>query len=265
MLKLGAVPFLNVGPLIFPLEEGLVKHEYEILYETPSNLSGLLKEKKVDLGLIPVAELLKNHEYKVVPNISISSDGRVGSVVLLTKNTIKKLHTVAIDIRSKSSTALLKIILEIFNKKSPTYVYRNPDKEFLNGVDGGMLIGNAGLTISTSPPNGYRVIDLGDLWTNETGLPFVYAVYSVSDGVTLGKNLQALEMAKVMGLKHVRKIARIQSEKIGLSEDICLRYLTESIHYDLGEREFEGIKTFRDYLSKIEENELIEDINFYSE
>jgi len=265
LLKLGAVPFLNVGPLIYPLEEGLVKHEYEILYETPSKLSILLKDKQVDIGLIPVAELLKNDKYKVVPNISISSVGRVDSVVLLTKKPVKEIDTVAIDIRSKSSTALLKVILEIFNKITPTYIYRTPDKEFLNGVDSGMLIGNTGLSMSNSPPVGYRVLDLGDLWTCETGLPFVYAVYGVSDGVNLGKNLQALEMAKVMGLKLVKKIARIQSEKIGLSEDICLRYLTESIHYDLGQREFEGIMTFRDYLSKIEANELVKGINFYSE
>ena len=72
-------------------------------------------------------------------------------------------------------------------------------------------------------------------------------------------------MAKVVGRKLVKKIARIQSEKIGLSEDICLRYLTESIHYDLGEREFEAIMTFRDYLSRIEDGDLIEDIHFYSE
>ncbi|MFQ5787891.1 MAG: menaquinone biosynthesis protein [Thermodesulfobacteriota bacterium] len=265
MIKLGAVPFLNVRPLVFPLEERLVRNDFELVYEIPSSLSELLFEKKVDLGLIPVAELLKRDNYKVVPKISISSNGKVDSVILLSKKSIGEIETVAVDLRSQSSASLLRIILEIFNTANPTYIYRNPDDNFLDGVDAGMYIGNAGLRIRHSPPNGYKVIDLGDVWSKETGLPFVYAVYAITEGVHLGKNLQALEMAKVMGLKLVRKIAKIYSEKINLSEDICFKYLTERIDYDLGDKEIEGIKTFRDLLSKVDGGIKGSDLKFYQE
>ncbi|OGE24774.1 MAG: hypothetical protein A2V51_04710 [Candidatus Dadabacteria bacterium RBG_19FT_COMBO_40_33] len=265
MIKLGSVPFLNVKPLVFPLEEKLVQHDFLISYTSPSNLSTLLFDKEVDLGLIPVAELVKRGNYTIVPNISISSYGKVDSVVLLTRTEIKELKTVAVDVRSQSSTALLRIILEVFNKLSPIYIRREANEKFLDDVDGGMLIGNTGLKLRYFPPDGYRVFDLGEIWTNETGLPFVYAVYAVNEGIKLGRNLYALEMAKSIGLKIVKKIAKIESEKIGFSEEICLRYLTERIRYDLGEKEVTGILTYAKLLSDLDENRRIPDLKIYSE
>lgn len=258
MIKLGAVPFLNVRPLVYALEEGLVKNDFEIVYENPSSLSTLLSEKKVDLGLIPVAELLKRSTYAIVPNLSISSRGEVASVVLLSKKPIREIRRVALDSRSQSSSSLLRIILEIFNDVNPDYVQRSPDGSFLDGVDAGMYIGNDGLRIRYSPPSGYIVVDLGQVWTKETALPFVYAVYAVREKVDLGRNLRALEMAKSIGLKHIHKIAKTYSERVNLSEDICYKYLSERIYYDLGEREIAGITKFRDLLSKI-----VSDINHF--
>jgi len=265
LIKLGSVPFLNVRPLISPLEEGLVEHDFEIIYTPPSILSNMLFEKKVDLGLLPVAELIKRGNYRVISNISISSYGKVDSVVLLTKSSLREIKTVAVDARSRSSTALLRVILEVFYKISPAYIRREPDERFLTGVDGGMLIGDIGLKLKYLPPRGYRVFDLGEIWTDETGLPFVYAVYAVNDGIRLGRNLEALEEAKAIGLRTVKRIARAESAKLGLSEEICLRYLTERIGYDLGEKEIKGIVAYSKFLSQLEEARAISDLQIYSE
>lgn len=265
MIKLGTVPFLNVRPLIFSLEEGLVEHDFEIVYAPPSDLSRMLFEKRLDLGLVPVAELLERGNYRIVPNVSISSLGKVDSVVLLTKSKISDIAAVAVDIRSQSSTALLKVILEIFQKISPVYLKREPDGNFLNGVDGGMVIGNAGLKLNYFPPAGYNVFDLGEIWTYETGLPFVYAVYAVNEGVSLGENVKILERAKSEGLRVVEKIAEAESKKLGLSKEICLTYITERIKYDLGEKEIKGILKYAEFLVELGEIRGIPDLKICSE
>ncbi len=257
------MPFLNVGPLIYPLEDGLVEHDFEIIYTPPSSLSQMLFEKKIELGLIPVAELIKKQNFTVVPNISISSHGKVDSVILLTKSSIKETKTVAVDARSRSSAGLLRVILEVFYKLSPSYIMREPDEGFLSGVDGGMLIGNTGLKLRYFPPSGYKVLDLGEIWKNETGLPFVYAVYAVNEGVNLGVNLRSLQTAKSIGLRNVERISKIESEKLGLGEEICLRYLTERIKYDLGEKEMNGILTYARFLTELGEIEEIRGLRVY--
>lgn len=265
LIKLGSVPFFNVKPLIFPLEERLVDHNFKVSYATPSNLSEMLFERKVDLGLIPVAELLRRGIYSVVPNISISSYGKVDSVIIIARSSINTLKTVAVDARSQSSAVLLRMILEIFNKLSPFYVKREPNDKFLDGVDGGMLIGDMGLKFRYSPPHGFRIFDLGEMWTTETGLPFVYAVYAVNSGVHLGENLQALGAAKSIGLQNVERIAKIESRELGLSEEICVRYLTERIRYDLREREINGISAYGKFLGELGEIEKVPNLQIYSE
>lgn len=263
MIRLGAVPFLNVRPLVYALEEGLVENDLEIVYENPSGLSGLLCKKKVDLGLIPVAELLKRDIYTVVPNLSISSRGKVASVLLLSRKPVREIRTVAVDSRSQSSSSLLRIVLEIFNNVHPEYLKRVPDATFLDGVDAGMYIGNDGLRIGYSPPGGYKVIDLGQVWTQETGLPFVFAVYAVREGVNLGKNLAALQMAKTVGLENIDKIVRTYSKRINLSDDVCYEYLTQRIYYDLGNEEIAGINAFKEFLSAIVVNLKNSSMKFY--
>jgi len=122
VIKLGSVSFMNAKPLTFALENGLVEHGFDIKLTPPSDLSLLLSRKEIDLGLIPVAEFLRRKSYSAVPGISISSYGKVDSVVLLSKGEITDIKRVAVDRRSQSSTALLRIILETFHNLSPVYL-----------------------------------------------------------------------------------------------------------------------------------------------
>ncbi len=254
---------MNAKPLTFAIEQGLVEHDFEITLMPPSELSQLLQKREIDLGLIPVAEFLKRGSYSAVPGISISSFGKVDSVVLLTKGKIEDIKKVAVDRRSQSSTALLKIILEIFRGISPEYLPRATDGEFLEDVDAGLIIGDTGLEKTYAPPAGYEVHDLGEIWTRETGLPFVYAVFAVNEGVELGRNLDALYRSKEHGLGIVGKIAKLESLRTGVNEGVCRTYLTERIKYGLGEKEIEAIGKYSEYLSRLGEAEKISRIRLY--
>ncbi|KAB2834779.1 MAG: menaquinone biosynthesis protein [Candidatus Dadabacteria bacterium] len=265
MIKLGSVSFMNAKPLTFAIEQGLVEHDFEIKLTPPSELSQLLAEKDIDVGLIPVAEFLRRSSYSAVPGISISSYGNVDSVVLLTKGPLTDVKKVAVDRRSQSSTALLRIILEIFHGLSPEYTPRATGGEFLKDVDAGMIIGDTGLETTYSPPAGYEVHDLGGIWTRETGLPFVYAVFAVNNGVELGPNLEALYRSKEYGLGITRNIAKLESLRTGIDEGVCYTYMTERIKYGLGEKEIEGISKYGEYLSRLDGAGEISRIKLYSQ
>ena len=256
MLRLGTVSFLNSKPLTYALEENLIDSDFELISTPPAELSVKLYNKDVDLALIPVAELLSRKSYAVVPDISISSYGVVDSVILITKKELADVKKVAVDRRSQSSTALLRIILELFHDLSPHYEPRkyaqgNLSGEFLNDVDGGMLIGDAGLEVMFDPPQNYRLYDLGEIWTEHTGLPFVYAVFAVNDGIDLGRNLDSLYESKSYGLANLGKIAALGSEDTGLSEEICYEYVSRRIRYGLGENEVKGIVKYSELLSEL--------------
>ncbi|TDI89588.1 MAG: hypothetical protein E2O72_06180 [Candidatus Dadabacteria bacterium] len=266
LIKLGSVSFLNAKLLTYALENNLIQHEFDLIQTPPSELSVKLFNKEIDVGLIPVAELLKRKDYSVVPQISISSFGKVDSVIVLAKSDLRELKTIAVDKRSQSSTALLRIVMEIFYGLQPSYLSRDIDKEgVLDGVDGTMLIGDSGLKECYNADNSYKVYDLGEIWTGETGLPFVYAVFAVNKGVILGNNLEALIESKNYGLGIVDEIAETESQKIGIEKDVCLKYLTDRIKYDLGREEIKGIIKYSELLSDLNEAKRISDINIYSE
>ncbi len=254
MIRLGSVPFLNVKPLVLPLEQNIVKHDFEIISAPPAELSRMLEDGEIDLGLVPVAELINKRACTVVPGVSISSLGPVDSVVLLSKVELAEIKTVAVDRRSQSSAGLLRVIMEMFIKTRPEYIRADVEAGVVEGVEACMFIGNSGLKNRYFPPEGCRVYDLGEIWTEQTGLPFVYGVYAVNPGVDLGSGVDALLEAKSVGMKMAEKIAMIESPKIGLSEEVCLRYITERIRYGLGTQELEGIKRFAAYMGELGEH-----------
>lgn len=263
VIKLGSVPFLNVKPLMRPLELGLVEHDFEIIYAPPASLSGLLEAGRLEVALIPVARLLRDSMFTVVPDISISSHGPVDSVVVLSTVPIEHIDTVAVDMRSQSSAVLLRIVLESFAGLRPDYFHREPGPGMFEGVEAVMLIGDTGLRSKFDPPEGYRVYDLGQVWSEETGLPFVYGVYGVRRGVELGRNLGALLAAKRLGAGLAGDIAAEEAPGLGLREEVCRTYITRSITYDLGEEEIRGIMTYASLMVELGEIDAPRDIELY--
>ena len=93
--------------------------------------------------------------------------------------------------------------------------------------------------------------DLGEEWTEWTGLPFVFAVWAVRPGVSLDRVTHALQDAKRLGLANVGTIAEQEAARLGLGAGYCRRYLTNVIRYDLGPRELAGLKRFGDWAAEL--------------
>ena len=115
-LRVGAVSFLNTKPLIYPLLNGeLQTEEIDLSVHVPSRLATLLGNKELDIGLIPIVEYFRANDqgkgYCILPNVSIASQGNVLSIQLFSRVPIEDIQHIALDTSSRSSVALLKILL----------------------------------------------------------------------------------------------------------------------------------------------------------
>lgn len=267
LINLGAAPFLNMQPLIYPLEKGVVEHSFNIMYFDPFLLSDNLSKGVIDVAPIPSVEFLRADDYCILPDISISSFGKVDSVILKARKEITKIKSVSVDSRSKSSTALLRIVLELFLGLKPEYVKREPVNGFLEGVDAGMLIGNAGLQARhLSAEKSPFTYDLGELWTRETALPFVYAVMAIKKGDdATAEGCKCLVSTREQGVEFIPEIVDIESRKLGLSREHCTTYLKERIKYDLDGPKIDGLIKYRDLLFELNEIEKKNEIDFYTD
>ena len=111
-------------------------------------------------------------------------------------------------------------------------------------TDAALLIGDRAMKACL--PSYRYAYDLGEEWTNWTGLPMVYAVWAVRDGIELGKTEEAFHKAKEAGIAAAGRIANRYAGELGLDPGYCRRYLSHIIKYDLGAEELAGMERYRE-------------------
>ena len=242
--------------------------EFELIFDAPAKLAAMLADGQLDVGLIPSIEYFRFADprgecgYRAIPGVSISSKGKVLSVKLFCKKPISEVEKVALDTSSRTSCALVKIILKERYDVRPTFTpcdlteapsWRDvSDDAVLTIGDLAMQVAQSELTDdcerSAGHPNGDVALDLGEEWQKLTGLPFVYAFWTArvekGCGESLGEAAAVLQAAKCEGLRNIHRIAATESRRLGLEKDFCAYYLSDIISYDLGQAELEGLVRF---------------------
>jgi len=240
MLRLGAVSYLNTGPLVEGLDREVDR--FAIRFDVPARCAALLHENQVDLGLIPSIEYLHGEQYQIVPGVSIASDGPVASVALFSQTPIVGVESIALDASSRTSVALLKILCARWFHIQPVFVTMAPVmNDMLQRCDAALVIGDNALF---ADHEGLEKIDLGEEWIGMTGLPFIYAFWAGRRGVATTDDVAALNRARDRGVADLERVAARyfpgDSEKIRRGAD----YLRENVKYALGEREQSGLREF---------------------
>jgi chorismate dehydratase len=247
-LRLGAVSYLNTKPLVY----GLDAHpdRFDVRFDVPSKCASLLHEGKVDLGLIPAIEYLRG-DYRIVPDVAIASDGAVATVAIFTRRPMSQVRTIALDLSSRTSVALTRILCATHWRIEPSFTAAEPDLDTMLGrADAALIIGDPAFEIDVAK-RGVTKIDLGAEWKALTGLPFVYAMWVGRPGAATPAQCRALQDARDRGLAHLPDIARDVSGGDGAIEQRSLIYLRDNLKYGLGEAEAAGLRRFHDLAAEI--------------
>ena len=243
-LRVSFIEFLNAVPLGWGFLEGQHAGILDVALDVPSECARRLAAGEADVGLIPVIECCRIPGLRVLPDICIASRQEVKSVYLVSKLPISRVSRLALDRSSRTSVALLKIILERFHGCGPIeYVVEDPDPEkMLERYDGALVIGNAAMQVSGSS---HRVYDLAAEWFRFTGLPFVFAVWAVRPEVTLGNRLRLFYESRERGLRSMEVISRLYAGRLGLEFAEMRKYLL-NLNYVLDDSSRRGLTAFLD-------------------
>ncbi len=236
--RIAAVRYLNARPLWEPLASG----PFELSLGLPSEIARKLAEDEVHAALVPVAAAATLGDLGLVRDVAIGAFGKVRSVAIVADRPIDQLETVALDLSSRTSVVLARLILA-HRGLSPRLVGR-PAREAIASVGGGvgaLVIGDPALEIEGKY---IHRLDLAEAWLEWTGLPFVFAAWFARPGSLGAEDIRGLEEAKQKGLGRRAEIARAHSERSGLPEASLESYLTDTIRYDLGEQARLGLSRF---------------------
>lgn len=248
-VRLGAVPYLNARPLLlFGCGE-----RPEVLFGSPRELGKWLEEGRIEAGTIPAFYHLSHPDRPVVEGIGIASRNKVESVRLFLRQPVnnpphlpevREVRRVAVDEGSMTAASLLKIILRHRYQVQPEFVPHPPDlNRMLETADAALLIGDKAMRAGKE--NSYPSLDLGEEWWRLTGLPFVWALWVCRDEGAARRVGPLVRRAKEAGLRNLERVAKEAAAATGLEEADCLRYVSQTIHYDLGVEEEAALKEFR--------------------
>ena len=239
-IRLGAVAYLNARPLTYGLENR--SELFSLRYDAPSQCAELLHAGQIDVGMIPAIEYCRGPEYRIVPGMGIISERSVASVALFTKVPVGRIRTIAADTSSRTSNALLRILCHERFGIAAQVTPMPPDADaMLAAADAALIIGDPALFLDPAE-KGVEKVDLGEQWTEMTGLPFVWAFWAGRPGVMTVEAVQALEQARDRGVAASDAIAAGYAgpERAALGQ----AYLRDNIQYVMGDREISGVRHY---------------------
>jgi chorismate dehydratase len=236
-VRLGAVSYLNAAPHVHGLDGD---PGFRLEREVPSRVARRLHAGEVDLGLIPSIEYAFG-DYAIVPGAAIASRGEVRSVCLFHHGPLERVRRVALDTSSRTSAALVRVLLRERLGRDPQYVPMGPSLvDMLAVADAALLIGDPALD---HEGNAAR-LDLGQAWLELTGLPFVFAFWAGRPGAVGSAGVRRLQEALASGLGALPQIAAAHAGGDARRAAKYEAYLRERIVFRLGEEEQEGLREF---------------------
>ena len=241
-ISVGAVSYLNTKPLIYGFEKGMMHDEMELVFDFPSNIARKLLNDEIDIGLVPVAVLPFMKEYYIVADHGIACDGAVASVCLFSDVPLAEIKTVLLDYQSRTSVALLKILLKEHWNITPQLIAAEKGfEQNISSTTAGLVIGDR--AFKQIPVSAYHY-DLGLAWKEMTGLPFVFAAWVANKRLS-PDFIASFNKATAEGMQHIDEIVSINNFK----EYSLKEYYTKNIIYFLDELKLKGLRLF---LQKLE-------------
>ena len=259
MLRVGCVKYLNARPLIHGWSG-------EVDFDHPLTLCERLANGQLDVALVSSFEFLRNPIYRIVDDVSISSDGPVYSVVVAHHGGISRIKEIELDPASQTAVNLLRCLLAELglNPRLIRGDTGSASKAF--GAGGGsppqdgfavanlpthrarLLIGDQAIRFRQEHGSDFHFWDLGEQWKELVDFPFVYALWlvrpEVADAKTIANRLRALRNENLANLDGL-----IAEEK-DFNPQFSSCYYREHLRFSFGGREKKGLRTFADLCEK---------------
>lgn len=258
MLRVGRIPYINTYPVYGAVDRGIVSLDATMVDGIPSALNAEMANGSLDVSVISAVEYALHAErYLLLPDLAITCDGPVRSVMLFSKRPVSELdgRTVLVSRSSLTSVELLRLLFR--ERWGVTPVLLPADAESADIAhfadaphDARLVIGDAALLLSSGTNSVSRAypyhVDLGLEWKEWTGLPFVFAVWVAQRSTPVAESLRVhagLIASRDWGVSHLPILAAQAAQSTGVPRDICELYFS-GLDYRLSLPHLRGLTEF---------------------
>ncbi|WP_406211066.1 menaquinone biosynthetic enzyme MqnA/MqnD family protein [Streptomyces decoyicus] len=253
--RVGHIQFLNCMPLYWGLARTGTLLDLDLTKDTPEKLSEQLVRGELDIAPITLVEFLRAADDLVAfPDLAVGCDGPVMSCVIVSQKPLDQLDgaRVALGSTSRTSVRLAQLLLAEKIGVQPDYYTCPPDLGvMMQEADAAVLIGDAALraNLHDGPRLGLEVHDLGQMWKDWTGLPFVFAVWATRreylerEPLVVQKVHEAFLASRDLSLEEVAKVAEQAARWETFDEPVLERYFT-TLDFRFGPAQLGGVTEF---------------------
>jgi chorismate dehydratase len=254
-MRIGRIPYINCYPVYGGIDRGVVQLDAELVDGVPTDLNRRMAARELDISVVSAVEYARDSDrYLLLPDLAISCDGAVRSVMLFSRRPAGELSSrnVVVSRSSMTSVALLELLFENVWRAKPRFVagdaeIRDVVEASDDGVDARLVIGDAALVLGSNHRERYPyVYDLGQTWKEWTGQPFVFAVWVAQRSTDVSQALAAhagLIASRNWGLGHLTELAEQAHRATGVNVDVCAEYLS-GLDYGLSYPHLAGLTEF---------------------
>ena len=256
-MRVGRIPYINCYPVYGAIDRGIVKLNGTLVDGTPSELNARIASGDLDVSVVSAVEYARDSSrYLLLPDLAVSCDGPVRSVMLFSHHRAEDLgrRKVLVSRSSMTSAVLLDLLFENVWRCAPRFVRGNAELSEVTRFeqeehDARLVIGDAALLLgagASGAPQYPHVYDLGAVWKEWTGLPFVFAVWVALRSTAVKAALRvhaSLIESRNWGVTHVNELAVQAAARTSVSEHQCRAYLT-GLDYGLSYPHLAGLTNF---------------------
>src|SRR3954469_21031940 len=124
-MKIGRIPYINCYPVYGALDRGIVRLDADLVDGVPTDLNRRMASGDLDVSVISAVEYARDSQrYLLLPDLAISCDGPVRSVMLFSKRPASELRgrRVLVSRSSMTSVALLELLFDHVWDAKPAFV-----------------------------------------------------------------------------------------------------------------------------------------------
>jgi len=246
---LSIVSYLNTLPFVYGLELWNSKNAdnpFILQKLNPAECANSLLKGSVDIGLVPIATFLENQKLSIISDYCIGTNETVDSVLLLSNDPIEEIDTIILDFQSKTSNNLIKILSQYFWKITPQYKTGEQGYEMrIPKKCAAVVIGDKAFV---AQPRYTHCYDLGEVWKQMTGLPFVFACWVRQKDIS-GDIERSLNVALKQGIDAIPQVIennRNQYTTLDLND-----YLSNKISFILDEPKKTAMELYLAYAGSL--------------
>lgn len=245
----------------YGFRHNLVKHNFEVEYRSLGDCADLIRDGITDLGIISSVDLARIKEsLQLIPGMAVSTQGAAGQAQLFFRSGLKDISQIAVQSRANTSLVLLKILMREKYASNPGYLVLDDILDnMLLQADAALIVGTDAVNLRLRYANR---LDLGEEWTDLTGLPFVFSIFAGRNFLLGRDDIEPIIRSFGLGQKNLENICKEFAENDQVPWSVYHDFLTHEINYRFSEIDHDGLNEFYNYAFFFGYIDQIPDIRF---